>query len=67
MGRFLPVEANVAGACEARVFEAVITKDDIELVLNLLGGGVTVLGREYLYAGRVLVRVRLQILCQIIL
>ena len=67
MGRFLPVEANVAGACEARVFEAVIAKDDIELVLNLLGGGIAVPSGEYFYAGRVLVRVRLQILCQIIL
>ena len=43
MGRFLPIETNVAGARETGVFETVIAKDNIELVLNLLGGGIAVL------------------------
>ena len=47
--RFLPVEANVAHTCKTRVFKTVIAENDVEFVLNFLGGGITVPGGKDFY------------------
>ena len=47
--RFLPVEANVAHTCKASVFKAVITENDVEFVLNFLGGRMTIPGGKDFY------------------
>ncbi len=43
-GRLLPVETDVACACETGVFESVIAEDCIKLVCNAFCGSVAVLG-----------------------
>ena len=42
MGWLLPVEADVACACETGVFESVIAEDGVKLVCNAFCGGVAV-------------------------
>ena len=47
--RSLPVEANALCTCEAGVFESVVAEDDVEFVLNFLGGRITVSGCKDFY------------------
>ena len=64
----MPVQTDTDGACETGILESVIAEDDVEFVLNLLGGPVAVFCRDdFYFRGMSVAREMSRVLSQFVL